>query len=112
MGILLIISTEIGQIMLQDLENQVHISLFKCQSIQNILGFFKLGIFFLDLFCFQLFSGKEFWLGLEHLYHITKDKPLYLRVEVVDQNGMVSEQYYSHFHILDNVSFCHCLNLL
>ena len=49
---------------------------------------------------------KEFWLGLDHIYHLTNAGTQYmLKVELMGADGVYKEAYYDSFKLLDDVDY-------
>ena len=64
-----------------------------------------------SLFCkalyFQFSSGKEFWLGLDNMFYLTREGNYSLRLKMMDLDQNQEQVMYSNFQILDQVNKCH-----
>ena len=50
-------------------------------------------------------TGKEYWLGLEPVYQMTKSKSYRLRITMKPFGGVAKTAYYENFRLKDNVIF-------
>ena len=51
----------------------------------------------------KMYTGEEFWLGLDNIYKLTQLKNYTLRFTFETFEGVIKTQYYTNFKLLDSV---------